>query len=87
MLVRAVWFTPVDARQGAAQKILPKSKQKRVISKHEIEEIIAKITRIPAQTVSTDDRNALKTLDRDLKSVVFGQDKAIDALAVKALRG
>src|SRR5215212_629900 len=73
---------------GAAQKILPKSKQKRVISKHEIEEIIAKITRIPAQTVSTDDRNALKSLDRDLKAVVFGQDKAIDALsaAIKMAR-
>ncbi|MGZ5138817.1 MAG: ATP-dependent Clp protease ATP-binding subunit ClpA, partial [Burkholderiales bacterium] len=73
---------------GAAQKILPKSKQKRVIGKHEIEEIIAKITRIPAQTVSTDDRNALKTLDRDLKAVVFGQDKAIDALsaAIKMAR-
>jgi len=65
---------------GAAQKILPKSKQKRIIGKHEIEAIIAKITRIPAQTVSVDDRNALKTLDRDLKAVVFGQDKAIDAL-------
>ena len=65
---------------GAAQKILPKSKQKRVIGKHEIEEIIAKITRIPAQTVSVDDRSALKSLDRDLKAVVFGQDKAIDAL-------
>ncbi|MDH4150537.1 MAG: ATP-dependent Clp protease ATP-binding subunit ClpA [Betaproteobacteria bacterium] len=65
---------------GAAQKIRPKSKQKRVIGKHEIEQIIAKITRIPAQTVSVDDRNALKTLDRDLKSVVFGQDKAIEAL-------
>src|SRR3954451_10644730 len=73
---------------GAAQKILPKSKQKRVITKHEIEEIIAKITRIPAQTVSTDDRNALKSLDRDLKAVVFGQDKAIDALsaAIKMAR-
>jgi ATP-dependent Clp protease ATP-binding subunit ClpA len=65
---------------GAAQKILPKSKQKRLIGKHEIEEIISKITRIPAQTVSVDDRNALKTLDRDLKSVVFGQDRAIEAL-------
>jgi ATP-dependent Clp protease ATP-binding subunit ClpA len=65
---------------GAAQKIKPKSKQKRIIGKHEIEEIIAKITRIPAQTVSVDDRNALKTLDRDLKAVVFGQDKAIAAL-------
>src|SRR5215213_8984480 len=73
---------------GAAQKILPKSKQKKIISKHEIEEIIAKITRIPAQTVSTDDRNALKSLDRDLKAVVFGQDKAIDALsaAIKMAR-
>ena len=73
---------------GAAQKILPKSKQKRIISKHEIEEIIAKITRIPAQTVSADDRNALRNLDRDLKAVVFGQDKAIDALsaAIKMAR-
>ncbi|MFI4923097.1 MAG: AAA family ATPase, partial [Burkholderiales bacterium] len=66
---------------GAAQKILPKSKQKKVISKHEIEEIIAKIARIPPQTVSTDDRTALRNLDRDLKAVVFGQDRAIDALA------
>ena len=72
---------------GAAQKILPKSKQKRVISKHEIEEIIAKITRIPAQTVSADDRNALKNLDRDLKAVVFGQDKAIDARRKHRRRG
>ena len=70
---------------GAAQRILPKSKQKRVIGKQEIEEIIAKIARIPPQTVSTDDRTALKNLDRDLKAVVFGQDKAIDAL-VAAIR-
>ncbi len=66
---------------GAAQRILPKSKQKKTIGKHEIEEIIAKIARIPARTVSHDDRNALKNLDRDLKAVVFGQNKAIDALA------
>jgi ATP-dependent Clp protease ATP-binding subunit ClpA len=65
---------------GAAQKILPKAKQKRIIGKHEIEEIISKITRVPVHTVTVDDRNALKTLDRDLKAVVFGQDKAIDAL-------
>src|SRR5499427_4836987 len=70
---------------GAAQKILPKSKQKKVISKGEIEEIVAKIARIPAKNVTSDDRNALKTLDRDLKNVVFGQDKAIDAL-VAAIR-
>jgi len=66
---------------GAAQRILPKSKQKKVVGKHEIEEIIAKIARIPPRTVSNDDRNALKNLDRDLKATVFGQDKAIDALA------
>ena len=70
---------------GAAQKVLPKSKQKKVIGKQEIEEIIAKIARIPPQTVSSDDRTALKNLDRDLKAVVFGQDKAIDAL-VAAIR-
>src|SRR5512144_3283639 len=65
---------------GAAQKILPKSRQKKVIGKSEIEDIVAKIARIPAKNVSSDDRNALKTLDRDLKNVVFGQAKAIDAL-------
>ena len=66
---------------GAAQRILPKSKQKKVITPKEIEEIIAKIARIPAKTVSLDDRESLKRLDRDLKAVVFGQDKAIEALA------
>ncbi|MDD5056269.1 MAG: ATP-dependent Clp protease ATP-binding subunit ClpA [Sideroxydans sp.] len=66
---------------GAAQRILPKSRQKKIVGKHEIEEIIAKIARIPTRTVSHDDRNALKNLDRDLKATVFGQDKAIDALA------
>ncbi len=70
---------------GAAQRILPKSKQKKVISKAEIEEIVAKIARIPAKNVTSDDRNSLKTLDRDLKNVVFGQDRAIDAL-VSAIR-
>jgi len=70
---------------GAAQKILPKSKQKKVIGKTEVEEIVAKIARIPAKNVSSDDRNALRTLDRDLKNVVFGQDKAIEAL-VSAIR-
>ena len=66
---------------GAAQRILPKSKQKKVIGKTDIEEIIAKIARIPPHNVSTDDRSKLATLDRDLKNVVFGQEKAIDALA------
>ncbi|HEX4928481.1 MAG TPA: ATP-dependent Clp protease ATP-binding subunit ClpA [Burkholderiales bacterium] len=66
---------------GAAQRIAPKAKQKRIIGKAEIEEIIAKIARIPPRSVSTDDRSALANLDRDLKAVVFGQDKAIEALA------
>ncbi|MBP6095311.1 MAG: ATP-dependent Clp protease ATP-binding subunit ClpA [Methyloversatilis sp.] len=66
---------------GAAQRVLPKSKQKKVIGKTEIEEIVAKIARVPSQHVSNDDRSALRNLDRDLRNVVFGQDKAIDALA------
>ena len=66
---------------GAAQRILPKSKQKRTIGKSEIEDIVAKIARIPPQTVNTDDRQVLAKLDRNLKNVVFGQDAAIDALA------
>ncbi|HAY28080.1 MAG TPA: ATP-dependent Clp protease ATP-binding subunit ClpA, partial [Candidatus Accumulibacter sp.] len=66
---------------GAAQRILPKSKQKKLIGKIDIEEIVAKIARIPSTHVSSDDRNNLRNLDRDLKAVVFGQDAAIDALA------
>jgi ATP-dependent Clp protease ATP-binding subunit ClpA len=73
---------------GALQRILPKSKQKKVIGKPEIEEIVSKIARVPARNVSNDDRSALKNLDRDLKATVFGQDKAIDALsaAIKMAR-
>jgi len=66
---------------GAAQRILPKSKQKKTIGKTEIEEIISKIARIPPQTVNQDDRSKLATIDRDLRNVVFGQDPAIEALA------
>ncbi len=66
---------------GAAQRIQPKSKQKKLITNKEIEDIVAKIARIPAKTVASDERNSLKNLDRDLKAVVFGQDKAIEALA------
>jgi len=66
---------------GAAQRILPKNKQKKTITRSEVEEIVSKIARIPPASVSSDDRGKLKTLDRDLKSVVFGQEPAIDALA------
>ncbi|CUI08275.1 ATP-dependent Clp protease ATP-binding subunit ClpA [Massilia sp. P8910] len=73
---------------GAAQRILPKSKQKKTIGKAEIEDIIAKIARIPPQTVNQDDRSKLQTIDRDLRNVVFGQEPAIDALssAIKMAR-
>ncbi|HSY28297.1 MAG TPA: AAA family ATPase, partial [Burkholderiaceae bacterium] len=66
---------------GAAQRILPKSKQKKTIGKAEIEEIISKIARIPPQSVNQDDRTKLQTIERDLKNVVFGQEPAIEALA------
>jgi len=73
---------------GAAQRILPKSKQKKTITRNEVEEIVAKIARIPPASVSSDDRDKLKTLERDLKSVVFGQEPAIEALssAIKMAR-
>jgi ATP-dependent Clp protease ATP-binding subunit ClpA len=66
---------------GAAQRILPKNKQKKTIGSKEIENVISKIARIPPQNINKDDRNALKTLERDLKAVIFGQDPAIKSLA------
>ena len=73
---------------GAAQKILPKNKQKKLIGTKEIEEVISKIARIPSNNINKDDRSALKNLERDLKAIVFGQDKAIESLssAVKMAR-
>ncbi|AYH42443.1 ATP-dependent Clp protease ATP-binding subunit ClpA [Azoarcus sp. DN11] len=70
---------------GAAQRILPKSKQRKTIGKSEIEDIVAKMARIPPRSVSSDDKAALKNLDRDLNNVVFGQEAAIGALA-KAIK-
>ena len=66
---------------GAAQRIQVASKRKKTIGKAEIEDIVAKIARIPPANVSNDDRSKLQTIERDLKSVVFGQDKAIEVLA------
>ena len=73
---------------GAAQRILPKNKQKKTITRAEVEDIVAKIARIPPASVSNDDRSKLKSLDRDLNSVVFGQEPAILALssAIKMAR-
>jgi ATP-dependent Clp protease ATP-binding subunit ClpA len=66
---------------GAAQRILPKNKQKKVITNKEIEEVVAKIAKIPSKNISNDDKHTLKNLERDLKAVIFGQDKAIENLA------
>ena len=65
---------------GASMHLLPPGKRKKTIGLTEIEEIVAKIARIPPKSVSSSDMKALRTLERDLKLVVFGQDAAIDAL-------
>ncbi len=65
---------------GASMHLLPPSTRKKTIGLTEIEEIVAKIARIPPKSVSSSDMKALRTLERDLKLVVFGQDAAIDAL-------
>ena len=66
---------------GAAQSLLPPSKKKKVIGVKEIEEIIAKIARIPSKRISKNDSEVLKDLETSLKRVVFGQDTAIEMLA------
>jgi ATP-dependent Clp protease ATP-binding subunit ClpA len=66
---------------GAAQMLLPESRRKKVIGVKEIEDVIAKIARIPSRSVSKDDTESLRNLERDLSRVVYGQDKAIHALA------
>ena len=66
---------------GAMQMLVPPSKRKKTITAREIEAVIATMARIPPKSVSTDDRQALEHLERDLKRVVFGQDKAIGVLS------
>ena len=66
---------------GARQRLAPPSRRKKTVGTFEIEEIVAKVARIPPKTVSTSDREVLQHLDRDLKMVVFGQDEAIATLA------
>lgn len=65
---------------GANQRLQPSSKRKKTIGVSDIEMIIAKMARIPAQSVSSTDKETLKNLDRNLKMLVFGQDQSIDAL-------
>ncbi|MEN3976213.1 ATP-dependent Clp protease ATP-binding subunit ClpA [Emcibacter sp. SYSU 3D8] len=73
---------------GAAQMLVPESRRRKTIGVREVEEIVAKIARIPAKSVSRDDRAALANLTGDLKQVVYGQDAAISALssAIKLAR-
>ena len=65
---------------GASQRLLPPSKRKKTIGVGDIEQIIAKMARIPEKSVSASDKEVLKNLGRNLKMVVFGQDKAIETL-------
>ncbi|MBO6949491.1 MAG: ATP-dependent Clp protease ATP-binding subunit ClpA [Rhodospirillales bacterium] len=73
---------------GASRMLLPESKRRKTVSAKDVEAIVAMIARIPPKSVSRDDREALKTLERDLKTVVFGQDPAIEQLssAIKLAR-
>ncbi|MXX28946.1 MAG: ATP-dependent Clp protease ATP-binding subunit ClpA [Gammaproteobacteria bacterium] len=66
---------------GAAQQLLPPSRRKKTIGAGDVEQVVAKIARIPSTQVSTSDKEALKGLDEKLKMVIFGQDEAIDQLA------
>jgi ATP-dependent Clp protease ATP-binding subunit ClpA len=66
---------------GAARMLLPESKRRKTVTVKDVEEIVAKIARIPPKSVSTSDMEALRNLERDLKTLVFGQDRAIEALA------
>ncbi|MGB0684256.1 MAG: ATP-dependent Clp protease ATP-binding subunit ClpA [Magnetovibrionaceae bacterium] len=66
---------------GASRMLLPEAKRKKTVSVKDVEEVVAKIARIPPKSVSRDDKKALANLERDLKTVVFGQDNAIEALS------
>ena len=66
---------------GASRMLLPENQRRKTVTLRDVEEIVAKIARIPPKSVSADDKETLRNLERDLKSMVFGQDAAIDALA------
>jgi ATP-dependent Clp protease ATP-binding subunit ClpA len=73
---------------GAAQMLLPENKRKKTITVKDVEDVVAKMARIPPKSVTRDDRTVLRNLERDLKSTVFGQEEAIQALsaAIKLAR-
>jgi ATP-dependent Clp protease ATP-binding subunit ClpA len=66
---------------GASRMLVPPHKRRATVTVKDVEEVVAKMARIPPKSVSTDDRKVLQTLERDLMTVVFGQDRAIAALA------
>lgn len=66
---------------GARLRLLPSSRKRKTVQVHDIEEMVARIARIPPKSVSRTDRDTLQTLDRDLKLVIFGQNKAVDTLS------
>ena len=66
---------------GASRMLVPEAKRRKLVTLKDVEEIVAKIARIPPKSVSADDKETLRNLERDLKAMVFGQDKAIEALS------
>jgi ATP-dependent Clp protease ATP-binding subunit ClpA len=66
---------------GASRMLLPEHKRRKTVTLRDVEEIVAKIARIPPKSVSADDKETLRHLERDVRSMVFGQDQAIEALA------
>jgi ATP-dependent Clp protease ATP-binding subunit ClpA len=66
---------------GASRMLLPENKRRKTVTVKDVEDIVAKIARIPPKSVSSDDKETLKNLERDLKAMVFGQDQAVTALA------
>ena len=73
---------------GASRMLLPESKRRKTVTLRDVEEIVAKIARIPPKSVSADDKETLRNLERDIKGLVFGQDRAVEALgaAIKLSR-
>lgn len=66
---------------GASRMLLPQSKRRKMVTVKDVEDVVAKIARIPPKTVSSDDKESLRSLETDLKRMVFGQDEAIDRLS------
>ncbi len=66
---------------GASRMLLPENKRRKTVTVKDVEDIVAKIARIPPKSVSSDDKETLKNLERDMKAMVFGQDEAVGALA------